>query len=359
MFKLDTGASVTVVPASMYSEAWDGTLLAPSKKIKGPDNCPLKSLGVMRAHIKSEENRNKIRCIWGVKSSDAFNGTPAAPHRVPSKRRARQDGNDGGHKENRGATCMVRVRSSEVHICVDLTWLNENVCQEHRILPAVGKTLAQLEGAKVFSKLDATSGFWQVPLHKDPQPLTTFITFWQIPLPATLHQNIFSWGFYRSSREQRELCATQMIFWCSGKTNRKHNEGLQQVLKRCEKACLTLNEKCEFYVERVKFLRHNISATGIEKDPDKISTTENMPEPRNVEEVRRFLGMLNYVSKFSSSLPALTKPLRDLLKSDSTWTWDAQQRTAFEKILKELSCPSVLALYCPKKETMVSADASS
>lgn len=71
------------------------------------------------------------------------------------------------------------------------------------------------------------------------------------------------------------------------------------------------------------------------------------------------MGMVNYVGKFSPSLPALTKPLRDLLKSDSTWTWDAQQKTAFEKIKKELSSPPVLAQYSPKKETMVSADASS
>lgn len=114
-----------------------------------------------------------------------------------------------------------------------------------------------------------------------------------------------------------------------------------------------------FAVEKVKFLGHTLSATGIEADPDKISVIEKMHEPRNVEEVRRFMGMVNYVGKFSPSLPALSKPLRDLLKSDSTWTWDAQQKTAFEKIKKELSSPPVPAQYSPKKETMVSADTSS
>jgi len=74
-----------------------------------------------------------------------------------------------------------------------------------------------------------------------------------------------------------------------------------------------------------------------------------MPEPRNIEEVCRFMGMVNYVGKFSPSLPAFTKPLRDLLKSDSTWTWDTQQKTAFEKIKKELSSPPVIAQYSPKK----------
>lgn len=71
------------------------------------------------------------------------------------------------------------------------------------------------------------------------------------------------------------------------------------------------------------------------------------------------MGMVNYVGKFSPHLPTLTKPLRDLLKNDSTWTWDAQQKEAFGKVKKELSSPAILAQYSPNNETVVSADASS
>ena len=66
--------------------------------------------------------------------------------------------------------------SGKIHICVDLTHLNESVIRERHILTAVDETLAKLDGARVFTKLDATSGFWQVPLHKDSMQLTTFIT---------------------------------------------------------------------------------------------------------------------------------------------------------------------------------------
>ena len=66
--------------------------------------------------------------------------------------------------------------SGKIRICVDLTHLNESVIRERHIFPAVDETLAKLEGARVFTKLDATSGFWQVPLHKDSMLLTTFIT---------------------------------------------------------------------------------------------------------------------------------------------------------------------------------------
>ena len=63
-----------------------------------------------------------------------------------------------------------------IRICVDLKPLNDNVLREVHPLPRVDDILAQLTGAKVFSKLDANSGFWQIPLAEESQLLTTFIT---------------------------------------------------------------------------------------------------------------------------------------------------------------------------------------
>ena len=71
---------------------------------------------------------------------------------------------------------VVLKKGGRVRICVDLTKLNENVCRERHIMPAVEQTLAQLVGAKIFSKLDANSGFWQIPLSPQSHYLTTFIT---------------------------------------------------------------------------------------------------------------------------------------------------------------------------------------
>ena len=69
---------------------------------------------------------------------------------------------------------VVPKQNDKVRICVDLTRLNESVERERHILPAVDQTLAQLAGAKIFSKLDANSGFWQVPLSTESTHLTTF-----------------------------------------------------------------------------------------------------------------------------------------------------------------------------------------
>ena len=74
------------------------------------------------------------------------------------------------------AMVVVPKDSGAVWICVDLEPLNENVLREVHPMPKMDTTLAQLSGATVFSKLDANSGFWQIPLAKESKLLTTFIT---------------------------------------------------------------------------------------------------------------------------------------------------------------------------------------
>ena len=71
---------------------------------------------------------------------------------------------------------VVPKKNGKVCICVDLKPLNESILCEVHSLPKVEEMLAQLSGAKVFSKLDAKSGFWQIPLEKSSHLLTTFIT---------------------------------------------------------------------------------------------------------------------------------------------------------------------------------------
>ena len=71
---------------------------------------------------------------------------------------------------------VVPKEDGTVRICVDLTQLNQSVCRERHILLLVEQTLLQIGGAKLFSKLDANSGFWQIGLDPETTKLTTFIT---------------------------------------------------------------------------------------------------------------------------------------------------------------------------------------
>ena len=190
------------------------------------------------------------------------------------------------------------------------------MCRERHPLPSVDQVLAQLAGAKVFSKLDANSGFWQIPLSQESIPLTTFITpfgrycFHRLPFGITSAPEHFQ-------RRMSELVGDIEGVVCLiddilvyGRTQEEHDERLSEVLSNLQEAGLTLNkDKCKFSQTRVSFLGHIVDDCGVRPDPDKILAIQNIPPPTNVREVRRFLGTVNQMSKFAPNLAEVTKPL--------------------------------------------------
>ena len=262
-------------------------------------------------------------------------------------------------------TVVVPKKDKIVRICVDLKPLNTSVLRETHPLPKVDDTLAQLTGAKVFSKLDANSGFWQIPLAEKSRHLTTFITpfgrfcFNKMPFGISSAPEHFQKRMNEIlSGLPGALCLIDDIL-IYGSTQAEHDKNLQAVLERIQSAGVTLNkEKCEFGKTIIKFLGHIISPEGISPDPQKTIAVKNMKQPSNVPELRRFLGMVNQLGKFSPNIAEFTKPLRDLLSTKNSWMWGTSQTDAFNKIKDELTSPPVLAWYNPAGETKLTADAS-
>ena len=111
-----------------------------------------------------------------------------------------------------------------------------------------------------------------------------------------------------------------------GDTQEEHDERLLEVLRRLEKYNVTVNfDKCEFSVPTVRFLGQKLSKEGISMDESKIEAIANMTPPSNVPELRRFLGIVNQVSKFVPHLAYKTEPLRVLLKKNVLFKWSAVQ----------------------------------
>ena len=113
----------------------------------------------------------------------------------------------------------------------------------------------------------------------------------------------------------------------SGATKSEHDTRLFEVLQILQNAGITLNKgKCEFGKQSVTFLGHVIGQGTIEADPKKVQAILEMPEPQNVSDVRRFLGLVNQLGKFSPNLAEYSKPIRDLLKHKSAWVWESPQK---------------------------------
>ena len=136
---------------------------------------------------------------------------------------------------------VVPKKSGAVRICVDLKPLNSSVLREPYPIPTVDDTLALLSGATHFSKLDANSGFWQVPLAEESHHLTTFITpsgryqFNMLPFGISSAPELFQ---RRMSRIldglEGVVCLIDDVL-VFGKSQEEHNARLLAVFKRLEK----------------------------------------------------------------------------------------------------------------------------
>ena len=420
-FDIDTGAEVSVISESRHKKVGSPSLSRPDRTLKGPSNQCLPVTGqftgvlmrgerdvrqdifVVRGLCRNLLGRPAIEALQlAVRVGAIFDNTSpiqlfprmfrglgrlegeyeiklksdskpfsiSVPRRVaiPLMRRVRDELN---RMERLGVIARVEVPTEwcagmvvvlkpngKIRICVDLTKLNHSVLRERHPLPAVEQTLAQLAGAQVFSKLDADSGFWQIPLAPDSALLTTFLTpfgrycFHRLPFGISSAPEHFQRRMSTLLEGIDGVVCLMDDILIHGTTQDEHDS-------RLEAAGVTLNkEKCEFSQKQVPFLGQIVNHSGIRPDPGKVRAAQEFPAPTNVGAVRRFLGMVNQLSKFSPHLADMTKPLRELLKKDRAWVWGDPQQQAFDNVKATLTTAPILALFDPTRETIVSADAS-
>ena len=145
----------------------------------------------------------------------------------------------------------------------------------------------------------------------------------------------------------------------TGESDTEHLNNLAEVLKRLEAAGMRLKRnKCSFLLPQVEYLGHQISEKGLQPTKEKVRAIVDAPAPRNVSQLKSFLGMLNYYSKFLPKLSTRLAPLYRLLQKQMKWSWGSEQKQSFQdaKVLLTSSC--VLAHFDPQKELTLSCDAS-
>ena len=153
----------------------------------------------------------------------------------------------------------------------------------------------------------------------------------------------------------RVICYIDDIL-VTGTTREEHLSNLEQVLARLQKHGLRFNKpKCKYLKPSVNYLGLIVNAEGVHTSDEKIRAVIEVPQPRNVKELRSFLGMMNYYRKFIPNLATVLKPLTSLLQLSTRWHWSTQCAKAFQK---PNNCP-VLVHYDTTLPMRLATDASS
>ncbi len=134
---------------------------------------------------------------------------------------------------------------------------------------------------------------------------------------------------------------------------------LLKVLDRLQEAGLRLKRsKCTFMEKEVMFLGHKVDETGLHPAPGKVLAIQNAPSPKNVTELKAYLGLLNYYNKFLSNLSTVLAPVHRLLRKDAKWNLGGEQEAAFAQSKKMIQSVQVLVHYDLQKDVILSCDAS-
>ena len=276
---------------------------------------------------------------------------------------------------------LVRKRDGGLRFCIDFRQLNKVTKKDAYCMPRIEETLDALHGAKYFSCLDLKSGYWQVEIdeeHKERTAFTAgplgFFEFNSLPYglcnsPATF-QRLMERCLDDINLEKCLVYLDDIIIFSS--TFDEHIERLEAVFERLHKHGLKLKpSKCQFLQTKVKYLGHIVSSSGIEVDPSKVEALKIMPRPRNIDEVRKFIGFVSFQRKFIPQFALVAKPITDLLRGQGgrsskrskhvkpvEFVWGPCQEKAFDKLIELCTKSPVLGFADFKLPFMLNIDAS-
>jgi len=262
---------------------------------------------------------------------------------------------------------FVKKKDNTLRMCVDYRALNKITKKNGYPIPRVDDLIDRLKGAKVFSKIDLRSGYHQLRVREEDVEKTAFRTndghyeFTVMPFGLTNAPASFMYLMNNILKTLINKCV--VVFFDDvlvySKNEEEHLKHLEQVLELMrENQLYGKQTKCEFLKNKIEFLGHIISNMGIQTDSNKIEVIMNWPNPKNVSELRSFLGIANYYHRFIKNFAEIAASLNELLKKDVEFKWETNHQEAFEKLKECLTSSPVLAIPDSDMEFSLHTDAS-
>ena len=262
---------------------------------------------------------------------------------------------------------FVPKKDGTLRFCVDYRGLNKVTVRDEHALPIPEDQIRRLHGARVFSKIDLHSGYYQIAMAAADVEKTAFTTtfglfeFLVMPFglsnaPATfsrLMMDVFSDYLYDFVLVYLDDI---LIFSANEEEHEKH---LQLVLERLrEHQLIAKRSKCSFFQVEVEYLGYVVGAAGVKMAEDKVHAVLDWPAPNNPTEVRGFLGLTGFYRQFIRSYAHIAAPLNELTKKDQPYVWTSLHAQAFEQLKAAITTAPVLQVYNPAAPCVVCTDAS-
>jgi hypothetical protein len=138
----------------------------------------------------------------------------------------------------------------------------------------------------------------------------------------------------------------------------EHVQHLNWVFELLKKNQLYANKKkCEFAKAELVYLGHIISKEGVSVDPSKVAVMNAWPTPKNIKELRGFLGLTGYYRKFVKNYGKIATPLTSQLKKEN-FAWNEEAEESFQCLKKAMTQVPILAMPNFDKAFVIETDAS-
>ena len=255
-------------------------------------------------------------------------------------------------------------KDGTVRVCGDFeVTINPQLEVYQYPLPRIEEIYANLTDGKQFSVMDLRQAYLQMEIDEQCRKYLTINTHRGLYQYQRLPYDIASApAIWQPAMDQvlqgilGAQCYLDDII-VTGKILEEHLNTLDKVLMRLEEYGLKVNKtKCNFLQTSVEYLDHVISTEGLKQSPTKVEAIVNMPSPKDVTELRSFIGMVQYYSRFIQNLSYLLAPLHHLLKKGIRWSWTEKEQAAFQKVKSILQEDRVLTHYDPALPMVMASD---
>jgi len=236
---------------------------------------------------------------------------------------------------------------------VDYRKLNSATRRDAYALPHIDSCLEAFSGAQFFSGFDLRSSYHQVPMDMRDTDKTTFIVrtgtyrFSCVPFGlcnvGSTFQSVMELAFNGLNFKMCLVYLDNIIVYSS--TVEEHLLRLRKLFDRLRMANLKADpSKCSLLRAEVCFLGHVVLSEGVSTDPSKIDLVKDWPEPRDVHEVRSFLGLAIYYRRFVPTFEEIAAPLHALTAKNQKFEWTSQCERAITKLKYTLTFSPILAM---------------